>query len=65
MKNVFTGKKLTVESKFNTSSLTPNQAVARSNVTTPGGLIIDRTTIQQLGNAAKAAAGSGAAAQRK
>ena len=51
MVNKFTGKELTVESKFNTAGLTPNQAAARANVTTPGGLIINRTTSQQLGNA--------------
>ncbi len=67
MTNVFTGKKLTVESKFNGSKLTPNQAAAQSNVTTPGGLIIDRTTSQGLGNSAKAATvgtGAGIDAQR-
>ncbi|MBT1697424.1 hypothetical protein KK083_11090 [Fulvivirgaceae bacterium PWU4] len=67
MRNVFTGRRLTVESKFNTAGLTPNQVRAAGNVTTPGGLIVDRTTSQQLGNAAKAAtvgAGGGVAAQR-
>ncbi len=54
MTNIFTGKKLTVESKFNGSTLTPNQAAAQSRVTTPGGLIIDKTTSQGLGNNAKA-----------
>lgn len=52
MKNVFTGKKATVESKFNSSPLTPNQRRAQGNVTTPGGLIVDRTTSDQIGNAA-------------
>lgn len=67
MKNIFTGKQLTVESKFNTSGLTRNQIAAQSRVTTPGGLIIDRTTSRGLGNASKAAtvgAGAGAASQR-
>jgi hypothetical protein len=66
MRNVFTGRRLTVESKFNTSGLTPNQVRAASRVATPGGLIVDRTTSQQLGNAAKAATvgtGGGVAAQ--
>jgi RHS repeat-associated protein len=54
MSNVFTGSRLTVESKFNTAGLTPNQVAARSNVTTPGGLIVDRTTSQQVGNTVKA-----------
>ncbi len=53
MKNVFTGKKLTVESKFNTAGLTKNQIKAKPNVTTPGGLIVDRTTGSQLGTTAK------------
>ena len=68
MENVFTGKQLTVESKFNTSGLTGNQQAARPNITTPGGLIIDNTTSQQLGNASKAAvtgAGAGIDAQRQ
>jgi hypothetical protein len=51
--NMFTGKNLTVESKFNTSGLTPNQAAAAPNVTTSGGLIIDRTTSKQLGDGVK------------
>jgi RHS repeat-associated protein len=51
MENVFTGKKLTVESKFNASDLTNNQKAAQGNVTTSGGLIVDRTTSLQLGNA--------------
>jgi RHS repeat-associated protein len=66
MKNVFTGSRKTVESKFNTSGLTPNQKAVAGNVTTPGGLIIDRTTSQQLGNAAKTVTGgtgAGAATQ--
>jgi hypothetical protein len=60
MTNVFTGKQITVESKFNSSKLTPNQAAA-------GGLIIDRTTSQGLGNSAKATTvgvGAGVNAQR-
>ncbi|MBX2925915.1 MAG: RHS repeat-associated core domain-containing protein [Chitinophagaceae bacterium] len=67
MTNVVTGKQITVESKFNGSTLTPNQAAAQSRVTTPGGLIIDRTTSQGLGNGAKAATvgtGAGVDAQR-
>ncbi len=61
MRNVFTGNRLTVESKFNTSGLTPNQVAAQSRVTTTGGLIIDRTTSQQVGNVAGAATvGTGA-----
>lgn len=62
MKNIFTGKELTVESKFNTSGLTTNQRTAAPNIQTSGGLIIDRTTSQQLGGAARTAttgAGSG------
>ncbi len=51
MKNFFTGNELTVESKFNTSGLTSNQAAAQSNVATSGGLIVEQTTSQQLGNA--------------
>lgn len=51
MENVFTGNKLTVESKFNTAGLTRNQAAAQARVATPGGLIVDRTTSQQLGKA--------------
>jgi len=63
MRNILTGKKVTVESKFNSSGLTRNQRAAAGNVETPGGLIIDRTTSQDLGNAAKAAtAGGGAGA---
>ena len=68
MRNKITGKQLTVESKFNGSKLTPNQVAAQSRVTTPGGLIIDRTTSQGLGNISKAAfigAGSGVHSQRK
>ncbi len=67
MTNVFTGKKITVESKFNGSTLTPNQAAAQSRVKTAGGLIIDRTTSQGLGNGVKAATvgtGAGVDAQR-
>ena len=68
MKNVFTGKELTVESKFNTSGLTKNQVAAQSNITTPGKLIVDTTTSQQLGNAAQTATvatGAGIDAQRQ
>jgi RHS repeat-associated protein len=67
MTNIFTGKKITVESKFNGSTLTRNQTAAQSRVGTSGGLIIDRTTSQGLGNVAKAAtvgAGSGVDGQR-
>ncbi len=66
MKGILSGKRLTVESKFNGSSLTPNQGAAADRVTTPGGLIIDRTTSTQIGEAAKATvvgSGGGAAAQ--
>jgi hypothetical protein len=59
LKNVITGKKLTVESKFNTSRLSDNQVAAQGNVTTPGGLIVDRTTSGQLGNAANVSISSG------
>lgn len=70
MKNIFTGKELTVESKFNTSGLTSNQRVAIPNVQTQGGLIIDRTTSSQLGGAAQTAttgagAGVGTVTNRK
>lgn len=68
MVNVFTGKKLTVESKFNSAGLTRNQRAAKPNVTTAGGLILDKTTSQQLGNwtgAGVTGAGSGATAQRE
>ena len=51
--NLFSGENITVESKFNSSGLTPNQAAAASKVTTPGGLIIDRTTSKQLGDITK------------
>ena len=67
MRNVVTGNRLTVESKFNTAKLTPNQTAAQSRVTTQGGLIIDRTTSQGVGNGVKAAtvgAGAGIDAQR-
>jgi len=68
--NVFTGKHLTVESKFNTSGFTKNQAAAQSRVTTAGGVIVDRTTSQGLGNAATTTvvgigAGIGAQSSRK
>ena len=46
MENVFTNKTITVESKFNTSGLTPNQKAARPNVKTP--FVIDRTTSTQF-----------------
>ena len=62
--NIFTGRKITVESKFNTSVLTRNQ---RTVINTGANVIIDRTTSQGLGNAAKPAtvdAGGGVAAQR-
>jgi RHS repeat-associated protein len=52
MTNVFTGKKITVESKFNTSGFTKNQSTVIKN----GYKVIeDRTTSNGLGNAAKAA----------
>ena len=50
MKNVLTGRRLTVESKFNNAVLTGNQKAAASRVTTSGGLVIDRTTSGQLGS---------------
>jgi len=60
-KNPFTGKQLTVESKFNTSGLTGNQKAAAGNVTTPGGLIISNPISQHVGQAAGAAtSGTGA-----
>ena len=46
MENVFTGRTITVESKFNMSGLTPNQKAALSNVKTP--FVIDRTTSAQF-----------------
>jgi len=62
--NVFTGKKITVESKFNTSGFTKNQSTVIKN----GYKVIeDRTTSNGLGNAAKAATvctGAGVDAQR-
>ena len=67
MTHRITGNGLTVESKFNTSRLTSNQAAAQGNVSTPGGLIVDRTTSQVLGTAAQTSAvgvGSGVGAQR-
>ncbi len=66
--NKFTGKQLTVESKFNTSGLTGNQRAAAGNVTTSGGLIINRTTSQGVGRAAGAATsgvGAGISAQKE
>ncbi|MDN3583988.1 hypothetical protein [Mucilaginibacter flavus] len=59
MKNIFNGNRLTVESKFNTSGLTKNQRLARPFVTTPGGLLINRTTSQQLGKVAQSVATGG------
>ncbi|MEL7220769.1 MAG: RHS repeat-associated core domain-containing protein [Bacteroidota bacterium] len=50
MKNVVTGSRRTVESKFNRARLTGNQRAARGNISTPGGLIVDRTTSGQFGN---------------
>ncbi|MFH6991107.1 SpvB/TcaC N-terminal domain-containing protein [Flavobacterium sp. FlaQc-48] len=64
MENIFTGRRITVESKFNTSGLTRNQ---RTVINKGANVIIDRTTSQGLGNAAKTAtvgAGGGVAAQR-
>jgi len=55
MENVITGSKKTVESKFNGSGFTSNQNAALGNVTTPGGVIVDRTTSQQIGGAANGA----------
>ena len=48
MKNVFTGRHIVVESKFNTSKLTINQRNAQKNIGIP--FRIDRTTGSQLGN---------------
>ncbi len=53
MTNIFTGKQLTVESKFNKARLTKNQVKAKPNINTSGGLIIDRTTSEQLGRIVK------------
>ena len=53
MENMFTGKKLTVESKFNKAGYTDNQIAAASKVTTPGGVIESRTTSEQLGRVAE------------
>jgi hypothetical protein len=64
MKNVITGKELTVESKFGTSGPTPNQVKAASNVQTPGGVIYDRTTSNQIGNTANSVV-TGSAGQVK
>lgn len=63
MENIFTGKKIIVESKFNTSGLTNNQSAA---INKGANVIIDRTTSQGLGNLAKTTtigAGGGVAAQ--
>ena len=48
MRNVFTGKSIIVESKFNTSGLTKNQKAALKNVDVP--FYLDRTTGKQIGN---------------
>lgn len=67
MKSVVTGKQLTVESKFNTSGLTGNQKAAAGNVSTPGGLIVNRTTSSGVGRAVGAATsgvGAGIATQK-
>ena len=55
MKNVFTGRVLTVESKFNLGGYTPNQQLARTKVATYGGLIESRTTSGQIASAANGA----------
>ena len=61
MENVITGKQITVESKFNGAGYSPNQIKAMPNVTTEGGLILSRTTSQQLGSGVSGtAAGLGA-----
>ncbi|HLZ85591.1 MAG TPA: hypothetical protein VKQ52_00070, partial [Puia sp.] len=54
-KQVITGKRLTVESKFNTSQLNIRQRLAQSKVQTVGGLIVDRTNSAQVSHVAKAA----------
>lgn len=64
LKNIFTKKIITVESKFNTSGLTRNQVAARSRVTTAGGLIVDRTTSSQLGKVAQSVV-TGAGGQKR
>ena len=46
MQNVFTGKVITVESKFNKSGFTRNQRDAFNNVKTP--FKLDRTTSTQF-----------------
>ncbi len=64
MTNVFTGKKITVESKFNTSGFTKNQSTVIKN---GYNVVVDRTTSNGLGNAANAATvgtGVGVDAQR-
>ncbi len=63
MKQILTGKKLTVESKFNSSSLTANQRAAADKVTTPGGLKVDYTTGDQIGNVAGGVASGTASSQ--
>ena len=66
MENVFTGKRLTVESKFNPGvELTGNQVAAQGNITTPGGLIVDRSSAQQLGEATKTVITGGAGQVRR
>ncbi len=65
MKSVFTGKKLTVESKFNGASLTGNQRAAAGKVTTTGGLIVDRTTSGQVANTAAGVATGSTSSQVK
>ena len=67
-RNVVTGKRLTVESKFNKSGLTPNQSAAAGKVTTPDGLIINRTTSQGVGRsvgAGTSGAGAGISTQKE
>jgi hypothetical protein len=48
MENLFTGRVLTVESKFNLGDYTKNQKLARPLVKTFGGLIESRITSAQL-----------------
>jgi RHS repeat-associated protein len=64
MINVFSDKKITVESKFNSSGLTQNQSAVINN---GYNVYIDRTTSEGLGNSTKSAvvgAGAGLDAQR-
>ena len=71
MKNRFTGKELTVESKFGyQATLSPNQKAARSKVQTPGGLIVEHYYPHQVGAAAQgstagAVSGAGSQTNRK